>query len=753
MITMKQNDFVRLAVLTVGIAILFLAGAFLYLRLTSPFDSARLVPGEWADKSDGLEVAPLLNLAGGLEHNDLVVAIDGQPIDRVAQSLVQPLGLRPDWRFGQTVIYTVLRHQRHVEIPITLGRYPLEALIALNWGNWLFILAYEILAVIIFIRRSYDRVVQVLFLWISCLVGSIIFWTLSVHASDFITGTGFWVQWLSQHILYVLFCSSVLHFTLVFPTQHRSVLQYRWLAPAVYVLPPVVYVLSGVVARLGSSGILEWIGRWVKAVDLLTSLILGLTLLALISGYKRVRQNPARQRVKLVVWTIAGCGTILLFVTLYHLFVNSPLYSEPWIGFLLLLGLPIPLALVIAIARYRLFRIRIILSRTLIYTALTISIIGIYVVVIGVLGFLFRTSDNLLFSLLATGLIAVIVQPLRERLQRGINQLIYGERDDPYGVMFRLGNRLEGALALDAALPIVVETVSESLRLPYAAIALKQGDSFVIAVAHGTSREHVVRLPIQYHGELVGQLILAPRTPGEDFMPADFRLLGQLAQQAGLVAHTVRLAADLQHSREHLVTAREEERRRLRRDLHDGLGPALATMILKLDTARDLLTPGSGPEVMLHELKTQVQTAIGDIRRLVYELRPPALDELGLVPALRAYAAQYNQNGLAIAIEASDELPVLPAAQEVAVYRITLEALTNVARHAGATACHVRLMLNEALCLEITDDGCGLPAERRIGVGLNSMRERAAELGGDFLIEPAATGGTRVLVRLPLVEN
>jgi signal transduction histidine kinase len=153
----------------------------------------------------------------------------------------------------------------------------------------------------------------------------------------------------------------------------------------------------------------------------------------------------------------------------------------------------------------------------------------------------------------------------------------------------------------------------------------------------------------------------------------------------------------------------------------------------------------------MDDLKTQVKGTIADIRQLVYALRPPALDELGLVSAIREYAAPYDQaEGLQVFIEAPERLPPLPAAVEVAAYHIALEALTNVTRHAQAQSCHIRLSLAEGLSLEISDDGGGLPKDYRAGVGVTAMRERAMELGGEYLIEPGTAGGTRVSAWLPL---
>src|ERR687897_12751 len=245
----------------------------------------------------------------------------------------------------------------------------------------------------------------------------------------------------------------------------------------------------------------------------------------------------------------------------------------------------VPVFTFIAILRYHLFDIDVVINRTLVYGALSACVVGIYVLAVVALGTVFQARGNLAVALLATALVAVLFQPLRMRLQRGLNRLMYGERDDPYAVLSRLGQRLEAALAPDAALNTVVQTVAQALKLPYAEISLKQGDGFVTAARYRDPADETVTLPLTYGAELVGRLNLAPRAPGEEFSSSDRRLLEDLARQAGVAAHAARLTADLQRSRERLVTAREEERRRLRRDLHDGLGPQLAPQTLKVGSA------------------------------------------------------------------------------------------------------------------------------------------------------------------------
>ncbi len=311
----------------------------------------------------------------------------------------------------------------------------------------------------------------------------------------------------------------------------------------------------------------------------------------------------------------------------------------------------------------------------------------------------------------------------------------------------------------EKVLPTIVETIAQALKLPYVAIALLPEQPPLtgtgaevpdIVASSGTPMADPLRVPLVYQAETVGYLLLVARA-GDTFGKADSRLLADLARQAGVAVYAVRLTTHLQHlteslqqARERLVTTREEERRRLRRDLHDGLGPALASLTFKVDAARNLLRQDSA--------RTEMLLAEADIRRLVYNLRPPVLDEFGLLSALREQAAHYQHQGLEVAFEAPQSLPPLPAAVEVAVYRIAQEALTNVARHAQAQHCLLHLSVDaEALHLAISDDGKGLPVSHRIGVGLHAMHERASELGGSCTITQGPSGGTTIQVRLPCV--
>jgi signal transduction histidine kinase len=478
------------------------------------------------------------------------------------------------------------------------------------------------------------------------------------------------------------------------------------------------------------------------------------SLAALVVRFRRSR-GVEREQLKWLVYAgglaILGSAASGVLVALWP---GDPVVYELSIILSVATLIVIGIAAGIAILRHRLYNIDILINRTLVYGALSAGVVAMYVLLVGSLGAFFQSRGNLVIALLATGLVAFLVQPLRARLQRGVNRLMYGERDDPYAVLSRLSQQLKTTLAPTAVLPTIAKAVAQTLKLPYVALALKQGSHLEIAAAYGLPAGDPVQLPLVYQAETLGQLLVAPRAPGEAFTPAERRLLEEIAVQAGVAAHAVQLTADLQRSRERLITAREEERRRLRRDLHDGLGPQLASLTLTLAAARELLQHDvEAADALLQELSTHTQAAIADIRRVVYDLRPPALDDLGLVVALREQAANYSHAGLRITIDAPDHLPPLPAAVEVAAYRIVQEALTNVVRHAQAQVCVVCLRLGDALDVKIRDDGVGLPPGGRAGVGLTSMRERAAELGGMCRIESAPSGGTCIHVQLPLRQE
>jgi signal transduction histidine kinase len=556
---------------------------------------------------------------------------------------------------------------------------------------------------------------------------------------------------------------SIVLFFLLFPNGR---LDPRWMRLIIPLI--IVQAVSSVVPPTLLFSQNSWPG-WINGLLALT--IYGAIIFSQIYRYRRVSTAIERQQTKWVAFGISVVATgFLVFGLLFNVFFpvilqpDSPYYLIQIVYPLMLLLIPGSVG--VAILRSRLWDIDIIIKRTLVYGILTACVVGLYVLVVGYLGALFHTGSSLVISLLATGLVAVLFQPLRGLLQRGVNRLLYGQRDEPYTVITRLSQRLKTTLEPEAVLSTIVATVREALKLSYAAIEVQEGAALVLAASSGTPpAKGALRLPLAYQNEQVGTLLISPRGRDDTLTPADLRLLDDLTQQIGNAVHTVHLTSelqaltrDLQRSREHLVSAREEERRRLRRDLHDGLGPMLSAIILKVGLVRTLhRRDPETTETLLKQLELEIEMVIDDIRRVVYNLRPPALDELGLVGALREYVAglshaEGHDSALKVTVETSPALPPLPAAVEVAAYRIVQEAVTNVIRHAHAHVCCVRFQLKETLQIEVRDDGKGLDEAERAGVGLTSMRERAEELGGTLTISKIAPGGTQVTACLPLPD-
>ena len=562
-------------------------------------------------------------------------------------------------------------------------------------------------------------------------------------------------------------------FPLIFPTGQFVPRWTRWMAWFV-VASTIIVVLFGDSIQRNILGNISLIEVWAVA-------IVGTGVYAQLYRYFRVATPVERQQIK---WVIVGIAVFLITAEAvlrpWDSLLTSHLASMDFAQALAqstlidviftIVSLFIPVSIAISVLRYRLWDIDIIINRTLVYGALTAGIVALYIFLVGALSLVSQTTGNLLISLLATGLIAFLFQPLRERLQGNVNRLLYGDRDDPYAALSRLGKRLESSIAPEAVFPTIVTTVREALKLPYTAIYLKQDENDYKIVAESASPSLRIEngkirvpgmeregqcIPLVHQGETLGYLVLGPRTPNEAFSSSDLRLVDDLAPQVGVAVHAMRLTADLQRSREKLVLAREEERRRLRRDLHDDLAPTLATLGLTASTAVDLIaTNPTKATALVKELQTEIRATVGNIRRLVYDLRPPTLDELGLLAAVRERAAQYSNapDGFQVTVDAPAELPALPAAVEVATYRIVQEALENVSKHSQAHQCAIRFANHDGLELEITDDGIGLPAKITPGVGMRSMRERAEELGGSCVIESGKNGSTRVFVCLPIGE-
>jgi signal transduction histidine kinase len=484
-------------------------------------------------------------------------------------------------------------------------------------------------------------------------------------------------------------------------------------------------------------------GRPVVALDPGAGLVLGLTgagLLVVATGLsigaalRRLWRAEAPLRQQLL-WLLVTATLALVLA-----------FLAPW-GWLFDVALAtIPVAIAVGVLRYHLLGIDIVVRRTIVYAVLTGAVVGAYAAITTLAGLAVPHGPAPAVAGAAT--VAVALVPVRDRLQRGVDRLVYGDRRDPLGAVQRLGAHL----ALPDPMGAVVAALADAVRASYASIVDDRG--VVVAQTGDPAARPLLARPLSIGGEVVGELRLAPARGEADLAAPDERVIAALATPVAAVLRAHRLNADLSAARERILTATEAERSRIRRDLHDGLGPSLSGAALGLEAARTCLAgdPARTAEI-LDRVRDEMRHAVDDVRRIIEALAPAALVDRGLVAAIRDRAATlsaYQGQSLRVEVDIPAQLPPLPASVEVAVFRIIDEAVTNVVRHAGAQRCVVRLAAGDDLTVEVGDDGrWGSGPAAGTGVGLASMRERAESLGGRFEVLRRESGST-VLATLPL---
>ena len=734
-----------------------LAGAVLFvvLRLTMPSDGGRIAFYEDAWSAAGVVISPIDEPQAGLAPGDRVDAVDGRSMEDWAGVVLAGSVPRPA---GGPLPYLLERDGRRVEASVTWAAPDVSAALLEGWSIVLFSIAIAAVAALVFRRRPDVPAATALVLVACGAAGSSVPWFLGATTSDLVLGSPFALHAALTAGVYMLMWPAAVHLGLVFPTPIAAV-QRR---PGIVWLPYLValggYVLALGISRVTTPSTLEWVGTWPRIqLAVVVPCIVAWLALAIVA-FRRAEDPVARSRTR---WAALGALTSailgLALFQLPELLLGRSLVPTSWVG---LIALPLPIGLAIGILHDHLFDIDVVLNRTLVYGGLTLGVITTYAIAVAGLGGLIGPDQTYGVSLLATGIAALVALPLRDALQRTVNRLLYGSRHEPWRAMRRLGQRLEWAAEPDRAFPAIVETVAEALRLPYVALEVvdETGDTGELRTAAVTGTPSVAQttVPLVSGAETVGRLVLGVRSGERGFRDDELALLADLGRQAGTAVGAIRLRDDLVRSRERLVLAREEERRRLRRDLHDGLGPTLAAIGMRAEaSAATLDADPAAARALLEELAAEVSEALRDVRRLVDGLRPPAIDEVGLVAAIDQQARRLgggpDDTSVRISVAgAPTPLPALPAAVEVAAYRIAVEAVTNAVRHADARTCRVRIAAGRVLEIEVADDGTGNPAGFVAGTGMESMSARAQELGGELRVEPQAGGGTRVLARLPL---
>ncbi|MFI6481735.1 sensor histidine kinase [Nonomuraea sp. NPDC050663] len=708
------------------------------VRLDTPSDGSTVRLG-WHAQGVTVEVP---DPSGGpwLATGDLVTGVAGRPLSEAPGTIEPP-------REGRVVPYDVIRDGSRT-VAVRIGRSDPSPLLLQGWGNLVFVLALAALAVALRLRRPEEPATAPLLVFASGLLGSTITVAAGLPALTLATGGPYlWLFHLNAIVAYSISWGGLLAFVIVFTARRPLSRRTRRAARLAYGGPPAAMALWSAFATLLAPHPVAWLGlvHTGQTAVVALSLVIGMTW-----GYLTFRGNPDPAMRARMRWMLGG-GVVssLLAISGWHLpELVAGAQALPW-GAMGLSGLPFVAGIGIALRRHRLFDIERLANRSLVYSVVVACLVAGYAAMVTLLVSGLRLSQTAAAGLAAAGA-ALALAPLRGLAQSTVNRMMYGDRHDPAGALARLGTRLQAVLLPGDVLPAIVETVARSLRVPYAAIDLADGSGTLRQAAqHGVPAGQVHDEPLRHHGELIGRLRVSARGHDDPLEPIDVRLIGSLAQQVGTAVQAVRLHEDLVRSRAEVVASREAERRRLRRDLHDGLGPTLAAIGLKSGLARRAVPAQSPARRLLDEVCAEASASIDDVRRLVEALRPPALDELGVVGAVRA-RAQALAVELDVEVTGPEPMPALPAAVEAAAYGIAVEAVTNAVRHSGGTRCEVRITLvGGDLEVLVTDDGHGLRPRRTPGVGLHSMRERAAEVAGTWSMASAPGGGTAVRALLP----
>jgi two-component system, NarL family, sensor kinase len=510
----------------------------------------------------------------------------------------------------------------------------------------------------------------------------------------------------------------------------------------------------GPVDGIGLDNPFGWEGREallaaVLAVAEPVSVLFGIGAVLSLAVRYRGSEGDERQQVRWLTFAavvLAGCAV-------FAAFASGPLNDASFVaGLIGLTGVPV--AIGVAVLRYRLYDLGALVNRTAVYATLSLAVTGVYVTTVVVAGTALNQAAGLIASLLATLLVAATFQPLRTRIQQLVDRVMYGERRDPYGVLVGLARRLQSGSDPTSVPELVVTTLHSTLGLAYAAVEIVDADGTRLVATRGKPVDDAERVPVVYQDELVGNLVYA--RPAGPAARGTARLLDDVADQVASALQGVRLTAALQRSRERLVLAREEERRRLRGDLHDSLGPELAGITMGLEATENLLaTDLAAATEALGSLRERARQAVGTVRSVVDGLRPPTLDDLGLAESVRRRATTlHGIDGPHVEVIVEGETERLPAAVEVAAYYIAVEGLTNAIRHGNASSIVVQIDAEDGrLRVTVQDDGCGMVHPARDGAyGLQSMRERAAELGGSLVIDSGPAGTTLAAV-LPVTRT
>jgi len=578
-----------------------------------------------------------------------------------------------------------------------------------------------------------------------------------------------WAYWLNQVAWIILFAQLMVVLPLVFPD--GRLLSRRWMIVVGLAVIPVIAVLAVSLDPTATAPLPNPMG--VKAMHGIANAIIqspliflfpAAALLAIASLVLRFRRGGERERQQLK-WLMVAVSLLLVGFVVQSIF---PALQRSAI--LPLAAMALPISIGIAVLRYRLYDIDLIINRALVYGGLAAVITAVYVLLVVGIGAMVGSNQRFLLSLVATAVIALAFQPLRQRAQRLANRLVYGKRATPYEALSQFSEHLSETYSHEDILDRMARILGEGTGAQRAEVWVRAGHRLVLAASSPKAAEPLTPLvmqdgalpdiqrdsvvPVSHAGELLGALAVDKKR-GETMNIVEQKLVTDLAGQAGLVLKNVGLNQellarldDLRASRQRLVAAQDEERRRLERDLHDGAQQHLVALKIKLGLAEAAAQPETKVRTLITQLKQDADDALDTVRELARGIYPPLLASDGLEAALRA---QIRRITVPVDLQL-DDVPRQPREIEGAVYFCCLEALQNVAKYAEAKGAHLRLWTENAkLVFRIEDDGKGFDsATVPHGSGLQNMRDRLEALGGALEVTSAPGRGTSIQGSVPV---
>lgn len=728
-------------------ALLALSATWLGLRASLPGDGAPWRQDQGFTGGVALDAGSGSHGAG-LRAGDVVIAVDGVSLDRW---LAHSSPRRPPLAAGTALTYRVRRNGAVLNVPIRLvGSDPVWARLRHQGGIGLAAVALVLLGGFTVTRRPDHPSAHALLLLGAGLTTAFTFTAFGWEVAHLVTAPWLFALGMAGAVPgFTVMAAALAHLALTFPSPPVVLARQGWLIGLLYGAALAVNLGAVMVYLLAGHATIGGLQRWYGASGVVLTVLVLIALAGIArTALRALGSKLVRSQVRLVGSALGV--TVFGVLILNAAAAGTP--DSPWL--VAALFLPMPVAVSAALLRGEFLDVRATLNRALVFAGTTVLLLGIYAGIVALIGAL-ANSTGIVAALPATAVIAVAFAPLRSRVQRGAERLLYGDRGQPTRVLAALGRRLEAALPPDEILPTIADTIAATLRLPYVAVRIA-GQDEALACERGQPPTQPDRVALLHQGQTVGELVVGARPGEHSLSTADRALLTELAPHLAATVKAAALITELASSRTRLAVAREEERARLRHDLHDRLGSRLVGVALQLDAAATSAQETSLTD-SLQRTCDEVDTALNEIRRLTRGLRPADLDELGLVAAVQAAAARLTvgdqPTGWQPDISAAIHLPALAPEVEAAAYQIALEALTNAYRHSGGHHAQVRIGVNPAgttLLIEVTDDGHGIGELDATGVGLRSMRERAGAVGGSLDIRTAANGGALVRAELPI---